>query len=760
MRAFYLISFLMTTFSHPAEAQVIKGNVVDVNNQPIEDVHIQAEEIDQTTITESDGSFQFDLNGNVASGDKITFIASRVGYTPKKESYRIREIENRSFTIEMKASVYETETVVVTATRTRRDIEEVTIPVTVVTGRQIQNSGSVRLDDILGEQTGLQIVNDHGTGIQVQGFASDYTLIMIDGNPVIGRTAGTLDLSRISVRNVKQIEIVKGPSSALWGSDALAGVINIITENSVEPISAGFITRYGENNTLDLSGDLSFNADRWNNNLFINRNSSGGYSLNPNSISQTVPEFANYTISYNTDLELSDRLIFDASARYFTETQDNLSSITSAESERQILDSYASQEDFVARPTLIYHPVQRLNLELGWMTSFYKTVSDLTFQENGQTYEYSEFNQYYNMPELQATYRWSDQHHSVFGTGLILEGLDAERYPSQPDFTTNFVYMQHSWIPSQELEITGGFRFDGHSEYSSQISPKFSARYNLTDRIQLRGSIGRGFKAPEFRQLFLNFTNSTAGYSVFGSSTVLEGIERLQGEGNIDQILIPLSNLDEIRAESSWAANIGADIDVTEAIRWRINIFRNNVTDLIETAPIARKTNGQSVFSYFNLHDVYTQGIETELRWNLNSNFQASAGYQFLDARRLFEEERTVQDNQGEIVTRSFSSYEPMFNRSKHSGNLKLFYDNAAGWGATLRGVYRGKYGLFDSNGNGYVNEQEYEPAYMLWNSSVSKQLFDKTNLQAGVENLFNHTNMNTPNLPGRIWYIQASIRY
>ncbi|WP_234567164.1 TonB-dependent receptor [Rhodohalobacter sp. 614A] len=760
MRTFFLVIIMMILFTGSAGAQIIRGIVVNKDKEPIEDVHIQVRDLEITTVSNTDGFFEISLNNKAAGSEKITLITSRVGYESAKHTYQLSEIEGETISLEMRPSIYESETVVVTATRTQRDIEEVTIPVTVVPDRQIQSSGSLRLSDILGEQTGLQVVNDHGTGIQVQGFASDYTLIMIDGNPVIGRTAGTLDLTRISVRNVKQIEIVKGPSSALWGSDALAGVINIITENSAAPFSAGLTSRYGENNTLDLSGDVSFNTSQWQNDLFINRNSSGGYSLNPNSISQTVPEFENYTFSYNTDLEISDRLILDASARYFTETQDNLSSISSSDGDQQILDSYASQDDFVAKPTLTYTPVDRLNFDLSWMTSFYKTVTDLTFRESGEVYEYTEFNQYYNKPELQATYRWTEQHHSVLGTGVVLERLDAERYPSQPNFTTQFVFLQHSWIPTQKFEVTGGFRFDSHSEYSSQISPKFSARFNLTDRIQLRGSIGRGFKAPEFRQLFLDFTNPTAGYSVFGSSTVTEGIEQLQSEGNIAQILIPLSNLEEIKAESSWAANFGVDLDVTERIRWRINLFRNNVTDLIETSPIARKTNGQSVFSYFNLHDVYTQGIETEVRWTLNPNFQASVGYQFLDARRLFEEERTVQDEQGEVVTRTFSSYEPMFNRSKHSGNVKLFYDNEAGWGASLRGIFRGQYGLYDSNGNSYVDGGEYEDSYMLWNASASKRLFEKFTLQAGVDNLLDHTDVNTPNLPGRLWYLQASVRF
>src|SRR5690625_7283496 len=96
----------------------------------------------------------------------------------------------------------------------------------------------------------------------MQGFDPAYTLIMIDGKPLIGRTAGTLDLTRVSVRNVKQIEIVKGPSSALWGSEALAGVVNIITTRGYEPFSGGATTRYSRFNTVDTGADLSSHIAR------------------------------------------------------------------------------------------------------------------------------------------------------------------------------------------------------------------------------------------------------------------------------------------------------------------------------------------------------------------------------------------------------------------------------------------------------------------------------------------------------------------
>jgi outer membrane receptor for ferrienterochelin and colicins len=126
------------------------------------------------------------------------------------------------------------EEVVVTATRQERRLGNVAIPVQIIQRKQIQQAGSMRLRDILQEQAGLQLVSGFGAGLQMQGLSPEHTLILIDGQPLIGRTSGVLDLSRISVSGIKRIEIVKGPSSSLYGSEAMAGVINLITDNSAE----------------------------------------------------------------------------------------------------------------------------------------------------------------------------------------------------------------------------------------------------------------------------------------------------------------------------------------------------------------------------------------------------------------------------------------------------------------------------------------------------------------------------------------------
>ena len=124
------------------------------------------------------------------------------------------------------------DSVVVTATRSERKLGNITVPVTIVNAKMIQQNGSLRLTNILSEQAGLTLTSGFGAGVQLQGLNPDYTIILINGEPLVGRTAGVLDLNRIALGNIKKIEIVKGPSSSLYGSEAMAGVINIITDAS------------------------------------------------------------------------------------------------------------------------------------------------------------------------------------------------------------------------------------------------------------------------------------------------------------------------------------------------------------------------------------------------------------------------------------------------------------------------------------------------------------------------------------------------
>lgn len=734
----------------------LQGVVENKKGKSLENAQLTLQQQELHTVTNRMGRFSL---SNLKSGT-YNLTISHVGYQTLHKSIEIDYSSRDSLRFQLAIERYESPSVVVTATRSRRDLEEVPEPIAVISDKEIQTSGNTKLSEILAEQTGLTLTSDHGTGIQVQGFSSDYTKIMIDGQPLVGRTAGTLNLDRISVGNVQQVEMIKGPSSALWGSDALAGVINIITQKGQRPFELGINSRYATNNTLDLGLNIAARKNNWQQNAYLNRNSSGGYRLTPNSISQTVPSYHNYTGSYQTSFPISRAVEVEFQGRYYREEQSSTDYLGEP-TNPTLLDGEALQEDYSLAPTISFNLGSKTTAELSHFFSRYRADTRYDYQQGNSLYEHTQFDQYYNKPELQLNKTWSAQHISTFGSGYKHEKLKAERYAGDPAFNSYFIFGQHEWIPTEQWDIIAGLRYDGHSEYASQLSPKFSTRYKLLDWLHLRASAGSGFKAPDFRQLFLNFTNPTVGYSVFGSSTVRERVQELQERGQINEILIPLNQLDEIQAERSWAYNTGLDLYPTETLELRINLFHNDVGDLIESAPIATKNNGQSIYSYFNLEDVYTRGIETQFRWEPNRQFQLSAGYQLLDARRKIAGTRTVQNDQGEVVEKNFSSFKPMFNRSKHTANLKLYYFwEELDLDANIRGNWHGQYGRTDTNGNSYVDDDEYEDNYMIWDTALAKTFRDRYTLRLGIDNVLDFTRpADLSYLSGRIFYARVSLQ-
>ena len=142
--------------------------------------------------------------------------------------------------------------VIVSATKTLRQLSTLPLPAKLISKEEIIKSNSSRLSDILDDQIGIFVVPDFGggNGIQMQGLDSEYTLVLIDGFPIIGRQSGTLDLERIAVGNIEKIEIIKGSSSGLYGTDAIGGVINLITKKTNEVVSLESSYKISSFNTL------------------------------------------------------------------------------------------------------------------------------------------------------------------------------------------------------------------------------------------------------------------------------------------------------------------------------------------------------------------------------------------------------------------------------------------------------------------------------------------------------------------------------
>ena len=651
--------------------------------------------------------------------------------------------------------------VVISATRTNRSVEDLPMPVSVIGQDKIQETGAMRLSEVLREQTGLQVVANHGSGLQMQGLSSDYILILLDGEPLIGRTAGTLDLDRISVSNIERIEILRGPSSSIYGSEAMAGVVNIITKTNQSGITGSLQTRYRTHQTLDLGGELGISDNGWDIYAYYNRFRTDGFDLNPETPGLTSSAYLSNTFQTKIGKTFSDQWNAKVFIKYYKEDSDNFMEV-SREGTASLADMLGKRKDVNINPTVTFKPSKDWTFTLRSMSSVFDTESATIFQEDGELLESEDFRQFYHRTELQVDHQLTPTQLFTAGAGHLLETVEATRYNDVNRFDAGYLFGQHQWNPSEKWNVVSGLRADLHSQYGSQLSPKISGQYQINKKLSWQVSVGMGFKAPDFRQVLLNFNNASSGYYVFGASLVKEGMEKLQQQGQIQQILMDPSRFGDLTAETSWAFNTGFRYKISDDLLLHGNFFRNNISDLIDTSPVARLTNGQHAYSYLNVANVVTQGAEIDLDWRILDGLQFSTGYMFLDTRdldvldRIDNGELYKRDasNRTQKVTRSH--YGGLLNRSRHSGHVKLnYYDKLTGVDMALRGIYRGRFGFGDVNGNLVLDDDmEYAKGLMNWNLTLSKTLDNGIRLEVGGQNLLNELNLHDPTNAGRLLFV------
>lgn len=615
--------------------------------------------------------------------------------------------------------------VVITATRTQRQLSSVPMPVQLISQKQLKKSGATRLRDIILEQTGIVMVSDFGNseGVQLQGMDAEYTLILIDGVPLIGRTAGNIDINRISINNIKQIEIVKGPSSSLYGSEALGGVINIITEKPTNNQFKGnvkYMAKFGAKNELDLNGNILYKKDRIGIVSGINLNSSGGFDLSPETPQKTAYPHQNLTGNLKLLYNFSKQLNLSTSNRYFKE-------------EIKSDKGKGIRKDFNIN-TIINHKINdSFTIDYSFYATRFKTESIF----NNST---SVFNQTLFRPEIKVQFPIK-KGDFITGIGANFDALERTFFDGKEQYNSQYIFGQYDVNLLQKLNLVLGVRYDKFNKFKSAISPKISALYKFNDWLSVKSSVGFGYKVPDFRQLFFNFRNTSSGYIVLGTQT----LHKLYG--NLPEVRL-LNK--ELKPESSVGYNFGFQLKPIAKLTFNINLFRNNIKDLINTFSLKKGVPDLpniSVFSYENRKEVYTQGVELDIQHQLNDNLKLLVGYQFLDtadkkqvskikAGKVFFRRSTFSSS--EIL--NISNYFGLPNRSKHTANLKLFYENFQHhFSANIRANYRSKYAIFDTNNNsGIIDDfDNFVASNIKVNMAIEKTFFNLMNLQIGINNLF-----------------------
>ena len=540
----------------------------------------------------------------------------------------------------------------------------------------------------------------------------------------------------------------------------------------------------GSNRTTDFSSRISLVGSKSRFSLFANRYETAGYDLSPRNFGKTVSPFANFTLQPRLNWKVSKRTTFQLNTRYFHEQQQFAFDVKSG------LENTRTTGNGVTRDWSI-NPGLDISIQPGLKGIFrvyatnYQTETELRQNAKGDLFYQDKFRQHFIRPEWVTVWAPNIRHTITTGIGFIQEQVNTTRYGDLEARTqsTAYAFVQDEWAPITGLNIVSGLRLDRNTVFGSQISPKFSGSYKLNERLLFRGSAGSGFKAPDFRQLYFNFSNSAAGgYTVLGSEIIKERLSELESLRQIDAYLFDPSKLERIRAERSASVNGGIEYQLN-TLTTSVNFFHNEIKNLIETQAIATTSSGQAIYTYRNINAAFTQGIETSFQWRLKPFLMLNAGHQLLYAmdRAILKDINSgnsfYRDPETLITSRlRRSDYFGLQNRSRHSGNLKLFYQHTKGWEASLRAIWRSKFGIgdirgniqgetippSDINSNGILDRfDRFVPGYTLINISITKNFDSGIRLQTGIDNLLNHRDpIFIPNLPGRLFYVSAGWRW
>lgn len=618
--------------------------------------------------------------------------------------------------------VYNLAPVVVTATRTEESIQDVPAATEVITQKDFKQTGaySVRSALRLAENLDLSEAGMAGNAVRIRGMDSTETLILIDGKRMAGEdasnTANVYELDRIPLSNVDRIEVVRGASSALYGSEAMGGVINIITKKPTEAgLTVGANVGTRENNNYyhyDLGQIGKFNGS-----FDANFSKVRQYSLDDSA--NTVMFGPRQEFNFAGEYELSKDRGIGMDLGYMKEKLRNNYEDAGPNSKPSYRDRYQNYDDERKSASFDYHA--KTSASDFMIRAYYNRLdkdNDVFDRvKDNKEYPYHLLDSFdratYETYVLEAkdTTRISDDHRITVGgeyrklkydgTRLNTNGKNPEtividgitRTRSETDMAFHAFYVQDEWTPSDKWLIIPAVRYDYSDKYGSYVAPKVGATYQFSDHFRFKTNYGKGFRAPSLSQLYMDA-------SPMGSKG-----PHIWGNPDLD----PEKSLNwDAGLEGEWGKGFG-----------KISYFHNSVTNLIDTEPLdPDPVTGQKQVRYININEATIQGVETEIGYHFNDHWTVKGTWNYLDAWND-SDNRRLED------------------RSKYYGTVQLRYDtdNPYGISGVLWYEYAGDYFYKDPT----TRAEKYLTAgyYGLLNLSVRKSWGENLSAYVGVDNIF-----------------------
>lgn len=664
--------------------------------------------------------------------------------------------------------------VVVTGTGTQHLLKNAPVQTEVITSKMLRNYGGQSLQDILAGLTASFAFSDDDMGSQMQlnGLGNDYILVLIDGKRIHGDVGGQNDLSLIDPQNIEKIEIVKGASSALYGSDAIAGVINVITKKRNEGLLVENTTRGGSYGDLRQHNGLGIAIGKFKSYTNFQLQHSDGWqntaTEDPSKTEFLITDSRNMTVNRYTNWQVSERLTYEPvrNLELYAEGSTYWKRIFRpcgkyAAVDVKTYDLEYRNQSLAAGGRWLHgltgSKTDAITLDLNWdRHAYYYYYTDITLTDGYDPH--GNFTPYYpyfpDDEELQSDQRRIMAHlKGIFSlpyenrlSGGVEWRYDYLEAPMRVDGgvardNTEAVYMQDEWryafSPKIAMNITGGLRLNQNVQFGFRLTPKISGMLSLGENVRLRATWSQGFKSPtpkEQSYRYVKYMNGTYLYL-----------------GNED--LTPqTSNYYAVSGEYNWQ---GLNVTVTGYI--------NNVDNMITLVTIPNsqapaeyiiKYDPVKTRQYQNLETAETKGVDVSIRYRINSEWMLGGSYSYLDTDA--KQYDSTHDKLKDVI---------IDGTAHHKGSW------FATWNHDVSKKYRlgvGLYGRMSSKR--YYQIDGDGKGYQLWRIAtnhefpVSKKWLFR--VEAGVDNIFNYVDdtphglhLGTTN-PGRTIYGTLTIRF
>lgn len=523
---------------------------------------------------------------------------------------------------------YKMSDVVVTATRTEKPLVELASSISIIDSTEIANSNSTNVFDLLKNQTGISFTRQGGNGtlsnIYIRGANADQVLVLIDGVEVnlTNDPSGVYDFSELPVDNIQRIEVLRGPQSTLYGSDALAGVINIITKKGSGPSKFSLSTEAGSYNTYKVLLGIDGLLDRFNYSVTMSRNASKGFSNASAKYGNTEKDGYNFNnLSSVLGYSLNDLIGVNLYTR-FTKSKSDYDQFGGKYGDDP---TYVfNQQEFSIRGEGIIKLLdgkwrQRFGL------SFIRNVRKYSFDTSAASHYYPEYIYDYSWSNYDGRkYKidWQNDF-SINKTNLLTLGAEyeieqsateyyARNYipdPYYPDITsvvperdsrTIGIFLQNQINFDERLFASLGVRLDNQNKFGSQFTYRISPAYIFWETgTKLKGTIGSGFKAPSLYYLY-----------------------------------DPAYGNEKLKPEKSFGWELGIEQYVfKQEISIGATYFYNKFTDMFGF--------DYQTFKTININKALTKGIEVYLKARPYDELNIQVNYTYTDARDISPDSRS-----------------------------------------------------------------------------------------------------------------------